>query len=135
MARFSPAVACSWTAYLGGVWRYDGTDRCINRPERTDLGDGRTFIWSRHHAATTGCAWRAGMVGFDERDYKHICSTWAHIPLFTVRHDAMPFSHASKQRDGAQGEALYQVGNTRASYFHAYFPSDPAMVARLFLAE
>src|SRR5450830_1711075 len=47
----------------------------------------------------------------------------------------MPFSHASKQRDGAQGEALYQVGNTRASYFHAYFPSDPAMVARLFLAE
>jgi cobyrinic acid a,c-diamide synthase len=31
-----------------------------------------------------------------------------------------------------QGEALYVQGAVRASYFHAWFPSNPALVARLF---
>ncbi|MFZ4527315.1 MAG: cobyrinate a,c-diamide synthase [Undibacterium curvum] len=44
-------------------------------------------------------------------------------------------THAVKQRDAQQGEAVYQVGNLRASYFHAYFPSHPAAMARLLLGE
>ena len=47
----------------------------------------------------------------------------------------IPIAHTHKQRDGAQGEAVYQHGNLKASYFHAYFPSDPAMTASLFLTE
>ncbi len=31
-----------------------------------------------------------------------------------------------------EGEAVYQQGSVGASYFHAWFPSDPALVARLF---
>jgi cobyrinic acid a,c-diamide synthase len=34
-----------------------------------------------------------------------------------------------------EGEALYVHGPVRASYFHAYFPSNPTLVARLFGAE
>ena len=33
------------------------------------------------------------------------------------------------------GEAMYQVGSIRASYFHAWFASSPAAVARLFLKD
>ena len=31
-----------------------------------------------------------------------------------------------------EGEAVYLQGSIAASYFHAWFPSDPALVARLF---
>lgn len=31
-----------------------------------------------------------------------------------------------------EGEAVYQQGSIAASYFHAWFPSDPALVGRLF---
>ncbi|MGH6639091.1 MAG: cobyrinate a,c-diamide synthase [Polaromonas sp.] len=34
-----------------------------------------------------------------------------------------------------EGEALYVAGSVRASYFHAWFSSDPATTARLFLKE
>lgn len=34
-----------------------------------------------------------------------------------------------------EGEALYQAGSVRASYFHAWFVSSPATAARLFLKE
>ena len=34
-----------------------------------------------------------------------------------------------------EGEALYQVGSIRASYFHAWFASNPAAAARLFLKD
>jgi cobyrinic acid a,c-diamide synthase len=43
--------------------------------------------------------------------------------------------HTLKQPNGAQGEALYRSGSLRASYFHAYFPSNPAAAAALFLRE
>ncbi|AXA93960.1 cobyrinate a,c-diamide synthase [Massilia sp. YMA4] len=42
------------------------------------------------------------------------------------------FAHTSKNPSGAQGEAVYRVGSLTASYFHAYFPSNPAAVAALF---
>jgi len=37
--------------------------------------------------------------------------------------------YTRKVRDGSQGEALYQQGSVRASYFHAYFPSNPEAIA------
>jgi len=44
----------------------------------------------------------------------------------------LPQTHACRQRDAQQGEAIYQQGNLHASYFHAYFPSNPQAVAALF---
>ncbi len=34
-----------------------------------------------------------------------------------------------------KGEAVYQVGSCRGSYFHAYFPSNPKAAAQLFMRE
>lgn len=45
-----------------------------------------------------------------------------------------PIGRTVPQRGGA-GEALYQAGGLRASYFHAWFPSSPAATASLFLPE
>jgi cobyrinic acid a,c-diamide synthase len=42
-----------------------------------------------------------------------------------------PLAHTVKHPSGAQGEAVYRVGSLTASYFHAYFPSNPAAVAAL----
>ncbi|MEC5161040.1 MULTISPECIES: cobyrinate a,c-diamide synthase [unclassified Janthinobacterium] len=42
-------------------------------------------------------------------------------------------AHTVKHPSGAAGEALYRVGSLTASYFHAYFPSNPAAAASLFL--
>ncbi|SFM90926.1 cobyrinate a,c-diamide synthase [Rugamonas rubra] len=44
-----------------------------------------------------------------------------------------PASHSVKNPSGVQGEAQYRVGSLTASYFHAYFPSNPAATAALFL--
>lgn len=46
-----------------------------------------------------------------------------------------PRDYTVKQRTGAQGEAAYRVGSLFASYFHAYFPSNPRAVAVLFGAQ
>lgn len=39
--------------------------------------------------------------------------------------------HTERQRDGSHGEAVYVRGALHASYFHAYFPSQPNAVAAL----
>ena len=41
-------------------------------------------------------------------------------------------SHTIKHSTQQHGEAIYRVGNVRASYFHAYFASNPAATAALF---
>jgi len=43
--------------------------------------------------------------------------------------------HTVRHRDQKSGEAVYQQGSLRASYFHAYFPSCPRAAAALFLGE
>jgi cobyrinic acid a,c-diamide synthase len=43
-----------------------------------------------------------------------------------------PAAHTTKHPSAIQGEAWYRVGSLTASYFHAYFPSNPAAVAALF---
>ncbi|MBL8446787.1 MAG: cobyrinate a,c-diamide synthase [Zoogloeaceae bacterium] len=42
-----------------------------------------------------------------------------------------PLTHTVPLRSGRKGEAVYRLGRITASYFHAYFPSDPAAVAAL----
>ena len=44
-----------------------------------------------------------------------------------------PVAYTVKHPSGIEGEALYQTGSLTASYFHAYFPSNPAAVATLFM--
>jgi len=44
-----------------------------------------------------------------------------------------PGAHTVKHPSGAQGEAIYQHGSLTASYFHAYFASNPEATAALFL--
>jgi cobyrinic acid a,c-diamide synthase len=43
-----------------------------------------------------------------------------------------PAGHTVKHPSALQGEAWYRAGSLTASYFHAYFPSNPAAVAALF---
>lgn len=42
-------------------------------------------------------------------------------------------AHTVKHPSGAAGEACYRHGTLTASYFHAYFPSNPAAVAAMLL--
>jgi cobyrinic acid a,c-diamide synthase len=42
-------------------------------------------------------------------------------------------AHTIKHPSALPGEAVYRAGSLTASYFHAYFPSNPAAVAALFL--
>lgn len=44
-----------------------------------------------------------------------------------------PATHTIKHANQEPGEAVYQGGNLQASYFHAYFASNPAATAALFL--
>ncbi len=41
-------------------------------------------------------------------------------------------AHTVKTSTGAAGEAVYRIGSLTASYFHAYFPSNPPAIAALF---
>ena len=44
-----------------------------------------------------------------------------------------PAAWTAKHPSGAQGEAVYHVGSLTASYFHAFFASNPAAAASLLL--
>ncbi|MFC3245757.1 hypothetical protein [Chromobacterium piscinae] len=44
-----------------------------------------------------------------------------------------PIARAARASGAGTGEALYRRGSLLASYFHAYFPSNPIAAARLFL--
>ena len=56
-------------------------------------------------------------------------------PLQPVARTVRPGAAAQPVASGADGEALYAHGPVRASYFHAWFASAPAAVARLLGAE
>jgi cobyrinic acid a,c-diamide synthase len=58
----------------------------------------------------------------------------ADTPLTPVARTRRPGTAAQPVASGADGEALYQLGPVRASYFHAWFASSPATVAHLFRA-
>ncbi|MGC0151103.1 cobyrinate a,c-diamide synthase [Chromobacterium vaccinii] len=45
-----------------------------------------------------------------------------------------PIARATRASGAGQGEALYRRGGLLASYFHAYFPSNPVVAASLFLS-
>jgi cobyrinic acid a,c-diamide synthase len=42
-----------------------------------------------------------------------------------------PTTWTVKHPSGAQGEAVYRIGSLTASYFHAFFASNPAGAASL----
>lgn len=46
-----------------------------------------------------------------------------------------PIACTTKHPSGANGEAVYRHGSLTASYFHAYFPSNPRAAAALFLPD
>ncbi|MCS0633986.1 cobyrinate a,c-diamide synthase [Telluria mixta] len=46
-----------------------------------------------------------------------------------------PVAWTVKHPSGAQGEAVYRIGSLTASYFHAFFASNPAAVASLLQGE
>ncbi|NRR34186.1 cobyrinate a,c-diamide synthase [Oxalobacteraceae bacterium] len=47
--------------------------------------------------------------------------------------EVVPLARTAKHPSGVQGEAVYRIGSLTASYFHAYFPSNPAAAAAMFL--
>lgn len=47
----------------------------------------------------------------------------------------VPLTYGIRQRDQGRGEALFQVGSIRCSYFHAYFPSNRDAIARFFSSK
>jgi cobyrinic acid a,c-diamide synthase len=49
--------------------------------------------------------------------------------------DLVPSARTLRHPSGDAGEAIYRNGALTASYFHAYFPSCPQVVADLFLGE
>lgn len=60
-----------------------------------------------------------------------------HLRGHTFHHSRMetrlaPLTHASDTRASGRGEPVYRHGRVHASYVHAYFPSNPEAVARLF---
>ena len=50
----------------------------------------------------------------------------------TIETTLRPAVRAERRQDGSAGEPIYIEGRTVASYFHAYFPSDPHVAAQLF---
>jgi len=49
--------------------------------------------------------------------------------------NAVPAAHTVKHPSGAEGEAVYRAGSLTASYFHAFFASNPQAAAGLLLGE
>ena len=49
----------------------------------------------------------------------------------TLTTDLVPHGRTVKHPSGAAGEACYRIGALTASYFHAYFPSNPQAVAAM----
>ncbi len=56
--------------------------------------------------------------------------TFHHSRLET---DREPVARTTRNRTGTEGEAVYRSRNLVASYYHAWFPSAPELVAQLFL--
>lgn len=53
----------------------------------------------------------------------------------TLQTPAEPVAQTVRQKSGQPGEAVYRSKGLTATYFHAYFASCPAAMARLFLPE
>ncbi|MCU6433022.1 cobyrinate a,c-diamide synthase [Undibacterium sp. Jales W-56] len=108
------------------------TDKLVDQQERTwtmaGLLPGRVVMQKRL-AALGAQAW-SGSAG-------ELRGHTFHYSRFET--SLTPYSHARKHAPPSanpeQGEAIYRDGNLHASYFHAYFPSNPLAVAGLFSGE
>ena len=66
------------------------------------------------------------------KDYTHILKTFGHL---APGESVVVHAAAGGFEAVGPGEALYQRGSLRASYFHVWLASSPAAAAALFLPE
>lgn len=71
-----------------------------------------------------------GSQGLDTADGQLRGHTFHYSTLETA---IAPAAHTVRHPSGMRGEAVYRAGSLTASYFHAYFASNPAASAALFL--
>ena len=71
-----------------------------------------------------------GSQGLDTPDGQLRGHTFHYSKLETA---VPPSAYTVKHPSGVQGEAVYRAGSLTASYFHAYFASNPVATAALFL--
>ena len=78
---------------------------------------------------------RLGGLGMQQLDHNGSLlrgHTFHYSRLETPMHFSTRTSRPGAAVQPDRGEALYEHGSVRASYFHAWFPSSPALVAQLF---
>jgi cobyrinic acid a,c-diamide synthase len=98
------------------------------------LADKAGAVWNMAHLLPGRVAMQARLAGLGSQAMP---TPQGILRGHTFHYSAMetalpPLARTSKHPSGADGEAVYQVGSLTASYFHAYFPSNPAAVAALF---
>jgi cobyrinic acid a,c-diamide synthase len=106
------AVATSLADHAGAVWPMAGLlDGCVAMQARL-AGLGSQGVATAH-----------GILRGHTFHYSRIETTIA------------PSARTVMHPSGRAGEAVYRAGSLTASYFHAYFPSNPAAVAAMFLNQ
>lgn len=97
----------------------------------TDL-DGKSWEMAGLLPGVTNMQQR--LAGLGSQGVETACGTWrGHTFHYSTLETAHPErARSRKHPSGAAGEAFYQNGSLTASYFHAYFPSNPAATAAVF---
>ncbi len=116
-----------WPAHRGGMRRHDGAHRIAAGQARQGLADGRPVAWPESPCRPVLPAWV-------HRRCRRRMVRCAAIPstIRGWRPACRPKATTQKHPSGTAGEAVYRVGSLQASYFHGYFPSNPAAVAAMF---
>jgi cobyrinic acid a,c-diamide synthase len=104
------------------------SDNLVDQHEKSwamaGLLSGRVLMQKRL-AGLGGLAWRG--------EHGELRGHTFHYSRFETILEARTYT--VKQASQHLGEAIYQRGNLRASYFHAYFPSNVQAAAQLFLPD
>jgi cobyrinic acid a,c-diamide synthase len=129
LAIVDPCGARFRLAHPRRVRRHDGAGRIARRQGRPRLAHGgllpgRVLMQPRLAGlGSQGLATNAGQMRGHTFHYSRLETPLAPV-AWTVKHPS-----------GAQGEAVYRTGSLTASYFHAFFASNPAAVASLLRGE
>lgn len=97
------------------------------------LSDKEGIVWPMAGVLPGHVAMQARLAGLGSQA---LATPQGELRGHTFHYSAMqtavaPHAHTVKHPSGAQGEAVYKAGALTASYFHAYFPSNPAAVAAM----
>ncbi len=95
-------------------------------------GDGRQWPMAGLLPGTARMQGRLAALGMQS-----LATPWGALRGHTFHYSVLeggppPSGFTRRQRDDADGEAVYAYGRLHASYFHAYFPSQPRAVAAWF---